>query len=38
LLNVRMVMMLQDWDPSVYEKMHEHVSEDAILPMPIYIG
>jgi hypothetical protein len=38
LLNIRMVMMLQDWDPSVYEKMHEHVSEDAILPMPIYIG
>jgi hypothetical protein len=38
LLNIRMVMMLQDWDPSVYEKMHEHVSEEAILPMPIYIG
>ena len=38
LLNIRMVMMLQDWDPSVYEKMHEHVSEETILPMPIYIG
>ena len=38
LLNIRMIMMLQDWDPSVYEKMHEHVSEDTILPMPIYIG
>jgi hypothetical protein len=38
LLNIRMIMMLQDWDPSVYEKMHEHVSEEAILPMPIYIG
>ena len=38
LLNIRMIMMLQDWDPSVYEKMHEHISEDAILPMPIYIG
>jgi hypothetical protein len=38
LLNIRMVMMLQDWDPSVYEKMHEHISEEAILPMPIYIG
>ena len=38
LLNIRMVMMLQDWDPSVYEKMHEHVSEELLLPMPIYIG
>jgi hypothetical protein len=38
LLNIRMVMMLQDWDPSVYEKMHEHVSDDMLLPMPIYIG
>ena len=38
LLNIRMVMMLQDWDPSVYEKMHEHVSDEAILPMPIFIG
>jgi len=31
-------MLLQDWDPSVYEKMHEHVSEETILPMPIYIS
>lgn len=38
LLNLRMIMMLQDWDPSVYEKMHEHVSEDFILPMPVYIS
>lgn len=38
LLNLRMIMMLQDWDPSIYEKMHEHVSEDTILPMPIFIG
>ena len=38
LLNIRMVMMLQDWDPSIYEKMHEHVSEELILPMPIYFG
>jgi hypothetical protein len=38
LLNLRMIMMLQDWDPSVYEKMHEHVSEETILPMPIYIS
>lgn len=38
LLNVRMIMMLQDWDPAIYEKMHEHVSDELILPMPIYIG
>ena len=38
LLNLRMAMMLQDWDPVVYEKMHEHASEDTILPMPIYIS
>ena len=38
LLNIRMIMLLQDWDPSVYEKMHEHVDEETILPMPIYIG
>ena len=38
LLNLRMIMMLQDWDPSVYEKMHEHVTEETILPMPIFIG
>jgi len=38
LLNLRMIMLLQDWDPSVYEKMHEHVTEDLLLPMPIYIG
>lgn len=38
LLNLRMTMMLQDWDPSIYEKMHEHVTEETILPMPIFIG
>jgi len=38
LLNLRMTMLLQDWDPSVYEKMHEHVTEETILPMPIYIS
>lgn len=38
LLNIRMIMMLQDWDPSVYEKIHEHVSDETILPLPIFIG
>jgi len=38
LLNLRMVMLLQDWDPSVYEKMHEYTTEDYDLPMPVFIG
>lgn len=38
LLNLRMIMMLQDWDPSVYEKIHEYADDEAILPMPIFIG
>lgn len=38
LLNIRMILMLQDWDPSVYDKIHEHADEEAILPMPIFIG
>ena len=38
LLNIRMVMVLQEWDRSIYDRMHEHVAEETILPMPIYIG
>ena len=38
LLNLRMVMLLQEWDPSVYEKMHEYTTEDYDLPMPVFIG
>jgi hypothetical protein len=38
LLNIRMIMMLQEWDPSIYEKIHEHATDDAILPLPIFIG
>lgn len=37
LLNIRMTLMLQDWDPRVYEKIHEYVNEELILPMPIFI-
>lgn len=38
LLNIRMVMLLQDWDPSIYEKMRDHTGlEEHDLPMPIYI-
>jgi hypothetical protein len=38
LLNVRMIMMLQDWDPAIYDKMHEHVGDELILPLPIYMS
>ena len=38
LLNIRMIMLLQDWDPAVYEKMHEYVNDDLILPLPIYVS
>ena len=39
LLAIRMVSMLGDWDPSVYEKMVEDRGLDDIeLPMPIFIN
>ena len=38
LLAIRMIMVLQDWDPAVYEKMREEDLDDVELPMPIYIS
>jgi len=38
LLNTRMIMMLQDWDPAIYEKFNEHPDDELVLPMPIYIN
>jgi hypothetical protein len=39
LLIIRMTMLLQDWDPSVYEKMRDHTGlEEHDLPLPIYIS
>ena len=39
LLAVRMILLLQDWDPSIYEKMRDHTGlEEYDLPMPIYIS
>ena len=37
ILAIRMIMMLQDWDPAVYEKFNEMHDEDTLMPMPIYI-
>lgn len=38
LLILRMVMILQDWDPAIYEKMREETYDDIVMPMPIYIN
>jgi hypothetical protein len=33
-----MIILLQDWDPAIYEKMREESYDDLIMPMPIYIS
>lgn len=38
LLALRMVMLLQDWDPAIYDKMRDAHYEDIVLPMPIFIS
>jgi hypothetical protein len=39
LLNIRMIMALQEWDPAVYDKMRDQEGLDEHdLPMPIYIS
>jgi len=38
LLALRMLMILQDWDPAVYDKMREEREDEFIMPMPIYIN
>ena len=39
LLVMRMVLVLQEWDPTIYNKMRDHTGmEDHDLPMPIYIS
>jgi len=39
LLAIRMIIILQDWDPLIYEKMRDHTGfEEHDLPMPIYVS
>jgi hypothetical protein len=39
LLAIRMIMLLQDWDPSIYDKMRDHTGlEEYDMPMPIYVS
>jgi hypothetical protein len=37
LLIIRMAGVLSDWDPKIYEKMTEKLSEDQ-MPMPIFVS
>lgn len=37
LLIIRMAAVLADWDPKIYDKMTEKLTEDQ-LPMPIFIS
>ena len=38
LLTLRMAMVLQEWDPAIYDKMREEAEDEWIMPMPIYIN
>jgi hypothetical protein len=38
LLVIRMALMLQEWDPAIYDKMREERFDEFIMPMPIYIS
>lgn len=37
LLIIRMATVMADWDPTIYDKMTEKITEDQ-MPMPIYIS
>jgi hypothetical protein len=37
LLIVRMANILSDWDPKIYEKMTDKITEET-LPMPIFVS
>jgi hypothetical protein len=37
LLIIRMATILSDWDPKIYEKMTEKLTEDQ-MPMPIFVS
>jgi hypothetical protein len=38
LLAVRMAMVLQDWDPAIYDKMREEREDEWVMPMPVYVS
>jgi hypothetical protein len=38
LLAIRMMMVLQDWDPAIYDKMREEREDEWVMPMPVYVS
>jgi hypothetical protein len=38
LLVIRMALMLQEWDPAIYDKLREEREDEFLMPMPIYIS
>lgn len=38
LLALRMAMMLQEWDPAIYDKLREEREDEWVMPLPIYIN
>lgn len=38
LLALRMITVLQDWDPAVYDKMREEAEDEWVMPLPVYIS
>lgn len=38
LLALRMIMILQEWDPAIYDKLREERDDEFDMPMPIYIS
>jgi hypothetical protein len=38
LLVIRMALILQEWDPAIYDKMREEREDEFLMPMPIYIS
>lgn len=38
LLALRMTVILQEWDPAIYDKLREEHEDEWVMPMPIYIS
>jgi hypothetical protein len=38
LLALRMVILLQEWDPAIYDKMREEREDEWVMPLPIYVS
>jgi hypothetical protein len=38
LLALRMAMMLQEWDPAIYDKLREERDDEWTMPLPIYMN